>query len=309
LSKASAEIPIGAERLKIWCVLGVALSIRVFVPVIGYLRTRSVVIFHSADTNSYVLPAQELIANHRFFCQDAPEVIRTPGYPLFLTIGLLLGRLELVTVLIQIVISCFTVYMVYRTALLIFKSERTSITAAALYAIEPLSILYTSQLLAETLFAALLMTGVYLLLVYLERRRIQYLLASAVVLAMSTYVRPIAYFLPVIIAAALSIWGLATVHDKNRVSFSHIAAFLSLSMVLTGVWQIRNKAETGYAGFSGISSIYKSFYLAASILATQQHVPFVVMQHRLGYLDDELYLQQHPEQKKWTQGQRLDYLD
>src|SRR5216683_4938379 len=206
---------ISARHLNIFFVLGVALSLRLLVPLLGYLYTRDISIFHGPDTESYVLPAQELITHQRFFSQGAPEVIRTPGYPLLLTMGLLLGHLDLVTILIQVMLSCFTVYMVYRTAQTLFKCERTSMTAAAMYAIEPLSILYTGGLLTETLFAALLMTGVYLLLVYLERRRIQYLLASGVVLAMSTYVRPIAYFLPVIIAAALSIWGLATVHDKN----------------------------------------------------------------------------------------------
>jgi 4-amino-4-deoxy-L-arabinose transferase-like glycosyltransferase len=281
----------------------------VFVPVLGYLRSRSVVIFHSADTNSYVLPAQELIANHRFFSQGAPEVIRTPGYPLFLTLGLLLGRHELVTVLIQTMISCFTVYMVYRTAHLIFKSERTSITAAALYAIEPMSILYTSQLLSETLFAALVVTWVYLLLLYLERRRVQYLCASATALAISTYVRPIGYLLPFILAATLSASIVATVHARKRLLVAQTAAFLGVYIALTSAWQVRNEIQVGYAGFSGISRFNKYFYLAASTLARQQRVRFDVMQRTLGYLDDRLYLQLHPEQKKWTQGQRLNYMN
>jgi Gpi18-like mannosyltransferase len=57
--------------------------------------------------------------------------------------GLLLDRLELVTILLQVVLSCFTVYMVYRTAKLLFKHQRVAIIAAVLYAIEPLSIMYT----------------------------------------------------------------------------------------------------------------------------------------------------------------------
>jgi hypothetical protein len=41
----------------------------------------------------------------------APDTIRTPGYPLLPTAGLPCGRLESVTIALQIVLSCFTVYV------------------------------------------------------------------------------------------------------------------------------------------------------------------------------------------------------
>ena len=50
------------------------------------------------------------------------------------------------------------------------------------------------------------------------------------------------------------------------------------------------------------------FFLAASVLAAEQHVPFLEMQHRLGFQDDPIYFERHPEQKTWTPGQRLNYM-
>ena len=72
-------------RLNVWNVLGFALCLRILLPTIGYFYTRDVTIFIAPDTASYVEPAHELIASHRFFADGAPEIIRTPGYPLLLT--------------------------------------------------------------------------------------------------------------------------------------------------------------------------------------------------------------------------------
>jgi hypothetical protein len=109
------------SRLKIWWVLGLALFLRTLLPILGYFYTRDDTIVYTPDTVSYIVPARELIAHHRFFSNGAPEIIRTPGYPLLLTAGLLLGRLESVTIALQILLSCFTVYMVYQTAFILFE--------------------------------------------------------------------------------------------------------------------------------------------------------------------------------------------
>src|ERR1700719_117759 len=140
--------------LNIRFVLGLALFLRALFPVSGYLYTRDATIFYTPDTASYIVPARELVTHHRFFSDGAPELIRTPGYPLLLTAGLLLGRLELATIVLQILLNCLTVYMVYRTAGLLFESERIALIAASLYAIDPLSILFSSLLSTETLFTA-----------------------------------------------------------------------------------------------------------------------------------------------------------
>jgi hypothetical protein len=306
-----------AARTGIWYVLFVALCLRLVLPLWGLLYTHDAKMFSSVDTWSFVVPAQELIRHHRFFTHGAPEIIRTPGYPLLLTVGLLAGQLGLVTLLLQILISCFTVYMVYQTARLLFEREIIAIVAAALYTIEPLSIRYTSTLVTETLFTALAIVWLYFLLKYLDRHQLRDLLLSGMVLAASVYVRPVGYFLPVVIATGLTVWVLVTT-DRKIHFITHIAVFLAVSMSLTGVWQARNQLETGYSGFSAISSINMYYYLATSVLAAQQQVPFFEMQRRLGYrakmqdrfgyLDDRIYLELHPEQSTWTLAERLNYM-
>lgn len=296
------------SRLDIWQVLGFALFLRILLPVLGYLHTRDVTIFYSPDTETYVAPARELIVHHRFFFHGAPEILRPPGYPILLTVGLLLGRLESVTILLQILLSCFTVYMVYLTAQLLFHRKSVAIIAAMLYAIEPLSILYVSQLLTETLFTAIVMIWLYFLLRYLNRSTLPDLMVSGIALSLSIYVRPIGYFLPVAIAVAMLLRAVVNDQQSMRCLVTHVAVFLIVSMGLAALWQVRNRVETGYCGFSGISSVDMYFYLGASVLAAEQHVSPREVQDRLGYQDDRIYFERHPEQKTWTVGQRLEYM-
>jgi Gpi18-like mannosyltransferase len=207
-----------ARRLNIWCVLGLAIFLRALLPISAYLYTRDPTIFHTADSASYIVPARELIASHRFFSDGspqaavwntpvvpAPDTVRTPGYPLLLTIGLMSNRLEVVTIAIQTLLSCFTVYIVYRTTVLLFESERLALIAAALYAIEPLSILFSSLLATETFFTAILMVGVYYLVRYLRRHSLVDLLVSGTALAACVYIRPAGYFVPMIVATGLAL--------------------------------------------------------------------------------------------------------
>lgn len=299
----------GKPITSLWCILSVALLIRSFIPISAYLYTRDVTIFDVPDTASYVEPARQLITQCRFSADDGtPEIIRTPGYPMLLVLGLLLGRLDLVTITLQILISCFTVYLVYRTADLVFESEGTALLAAALYAVDPLSILLTSILATETLFAAVVMISLYYLMRYLRRQSLWDLVASGVAFALSVYVRPVGYFLPVILAVGLAAWALITGQHHKRRFMIHISAFFIVSLGLTSLWQMRNKVETGYSGFSGISSINLYFDAAASVLAAKQHVPWRKMQNRLGYQDKRIYFQLHPEQEAWPLAQRLNFM-
>ena len=82
------------------------------------------------NTHSYVAPAQSLLADGTFSRDGTPEIVRTPGYPLLLAIGLLSGHAELVTVGLHIILSVASIALVYGLAW-----ELTANSAAALCAI------------------------------------------------------------------------------------------------------------------------------------------------------------------------------
>ncbi len=310
-------------HVSIWRLLGVSLFLRALLPISGYLYTRDATIFYTPDSASYIVPARELIAYRRFFSDGslqaavwntpvtaAPDTVRTPGYPLLLTVGLLCGRLEIVTIALQILLSCFTVYMVFRTSFLLFESERVALIAAALYAIEPLSILFSSLLAPETLFTAILMVAVYYFVRYLKRQSLGDLVVSGGILAAAVYVRPAGYFLPVVmVVAGLTAGTLSSAQQHKPRLMAHLSAFLIVFLGLTGLWQIRNKEEIGYAGFSSVFSEDMYCCLAASVLAAQQRLSYTEMQDRLGCYNLGVYFQEHPEQKNWPVALRFDYMN
>jgi hypothetical protein len=61
--------------------------------------------FHFRDTIEYLAPARELLSYGTFTVDKIADIIRTPGYPLLLTIGLCVGKVEIVTILLQILLS------------------------------------------------------------------------------------------------------------------------------------------------------------------------------------------------------------
>jgi 4-amino-4-deoxy-L-arabinose transferase-like glycosyltransferase len=306
--------------LSIWRLLGLALCLRILLPVSGYLYTRDPTIFYAGDTMQYVVPATQLIAHHKFFSDGsiearvwnspvapAPEIIRTPGYPALLATGLLVRRLVPTTIAVQILLSCFTVYVVYRIADLLFERKWTALIAAALYAIEPAAVLFSSLLSTETLFTAILTLGVYYLVRYLRRESLSDLLIAAGALAASAYVRPVGYYLPLTIVLGLGAWMLVGAYRKKARLLVYLVGFLIASNVLTGVWRIRNEILTGYSGFSSVFSDDMYCNMAASVLAAKRHISYGVMQQRLGCYDLSIYFMDHPKQRAQPIGQIVKY--
>ena len=85
-----------------------------------------------------------LISSGRYTRDGLPEIFRFPGYPILLMPGPLLGYPEIVAIAFQIMLSCLTVFLVYKIALMLFQRTDIAVFSAALYALEPLSVVYTS---------------------------------------------------------------------------------------------------------------------------------------------------------------------
>jgi 4-amino-4-deoxy-L-arabinose transferase-like glycosyltransferase len=226
-----------------------------------------------------------------------PEIVRTPGYPLLVSIGALAGSTEPVTVALQIAISCLTVWFVYRLGLLVLPGAEWARAAALAYAVEPLSILYCSKFLSETLFTCLVTAGAYSLAVYLKERSWRPLLTAAVLLSAGALVRPIGYYLPLVIAVALVV--AASVRWKPRLpALAQCAALLIVAAAPIVAWQVRNSVVAGYDRFSAIEDINLYFYNAAALVAHGEGVPLGEIQARWGYSDRSVFDERHP----WLRG-------
>ena len=296
------EITQPRARIALLWILALALSLRLIVPLIAYEISGDTSVFHNPDTVEYVLPAKSLLSTGSYSVGGVPEILRTPGYSILLIPGIILGRLTLVTILLQAALSVFTIYLVYRIGLLMWESPRVAVLAAALYAVEPLSITYASFLFTETFFTTLLTAAIFFLMRNLTFRKWPDLILSGALFAAATYVRPISMFLPFLITGGLIIW--AALKEQWSRRFLIQAVTLSAVFVMLVVpWQVRNYVETGFFGFSDISDNNLHFSTQAAILSYENGVPFLDQQYSMGFTDPDLYFSLHPEQREWSQAQ------
>ncbi len=267
------------------------------------LHTSGVKALYGADSYGYIAPIQHML--HGSFATDAgPELQRTPGYPIFLLLTGMAFNHPLLAVGSQILLAGFSTLLIDKIGLLVFTDAGIAIVAAALYAVEPLSILYGIELLSEWIFTALLLIFLYLLLRYLETPAWSGLILCACTVAATVYVRPASYYLPLCCAV-----GLALIPHpvKEMPRLVRALVFLLLCSVLIGAWRVRNYVETGYPGFSSIADNNLYFFNAGEVLAQKQHVSFAAELGLLHWQDMPGYLSIHPEQKNWTLPQILAY--
>jgi membrane protein implicated in regulation of membrane protease activity len=148
---------------------------------------------------------------------------------------------------------------------------------------------------------------------FLRRRRLRVLAVAGLLLAAATFVRPVAYYLPWALALGLFL----VLVRVPGLRWKAPAVLLISVLPWLAAWQIRNRVETGYSGFSSISEVNLYFHISASVLERVEHrsyntTPlgysrFCICNNGQSYLY-EPYVKQHPEQAGWNQAQRLAFM-
>ena len=264
------------------------------------------------DTCSYLTPGRNLLQHGRFIADGMPGLIRTPGYPLLLAVTSL-GGLPMAAAA-NAILSVFTVLLVWRLGRTVFGDERIAMGAAWIFAFEPVSVSHSAFLLSESLFLVLFLLSMERLATFLRGRRLPTLAAAGLWLAAAIFVRPIAYYLPVALALGL----LLVLARVPGLRWKAPAVLLICVLPWLAAWQIRNRVETGYGGFSSVSEVNLYFFTAAEVTARVEHRNWddvrkgqgntVFTNHSGQAYLLQPYLARHPEQAGWSQGQRLAYM-
>jgi len=266
------------------------------------------------DTASYLEPGRNLLFHGRFVADGVPEIFRTPGYSIFLAITSLAGLPAAAA--INVILSVFSVLLVWRLGRACFGVERIALVAAWIFAFEPVSVLYSVTLMSETLFLVLFLLSLERLAEFLRGHRLQALAVAGLWLAAATFVRPISYYLPVALALGLFI---ALAREKG-LRWKAPAVLLISVMPWLAAWQIRNWVETGYGGFSSVSEKNLYFGVATGVTAQVERRTFDIRTGlgNLGYFENPdhpgqfdpspAYFARHPEQTEWSQGQEATFM-
>src|SRR5713226_1120695 len=217
--------------------------------------------FFSPDTTSYLGPAQSLL-HGSFTIQGAPELFRTPGYPLFLVPGVAIQHFIIVSLLENLLLAVASAWLVWRIAGDLTPSSQAAFWAVLLYCFEPVGFLYSEKLLSETLFCTQVLLSMWLLIRFLKEPTYQMPMLSAVALASTAYTRPVTVYLGIwllpvfVVLPRSSTW---TGRLSRAILFS-----LVFALTLTP-WVIRNWVTAGYPGFSSNSDFTLYFFSAAAV--------------------------------------------
>jgi 4-amino-4-deoxy-L-arabinose transferase-like glycosyltransferase len=222
------------------------------------------------DTSSYENTALALAQHGRFAVRpdrpERPNLVRPPGYPLYLYTVYGLGGGRLAAAAVQAMLGVSVLGMVFWLGLRL-GGERAACAATVLYALDPAGFLYSQVLLSEALFTVFL-AGFAVCAVEMwtgRRRAWPWALAAGACLAAATLLRPVSYYL-------LPLAGLAVLAGQaGRRGWAAAAGLLVLfllpSLLSVGAWQWRNYRHTGYLRYSHIEGVNLANYWAAEVLA------------------------------------------
>jgi len=168
---------------------------------------------------------------------------RAPGYPYFLgIIYFILGHNPTAVKIIQFVLLAIIGVFVYMISKRLSMAYIFALLAAVLVVVWPYFILYSNLILAEILFALLLIISVYILLLF--QKTPNYLKATiiGVMLGSATLVRPSAILLPIWITLGLVLIFHRFRQQKN---FLKLLVLIAAFIITLTPWTVRNYLEFG----------------------------------------------------------------
>ena len=240
------------------------------------------------DSPSYLNAARALVTIGKFAVSpdqpDVPQIIRTPGYPLFLAAVLrFVGERYHFIIFLQIGLSVLTLWLTFQIARRLWRAATIALSAAGALALDLASGLSSQEILTETIFTCVLTAAVLIGLQIMAAARPQlHLLALlSVGVAFAALVRPIAYYLIWgLLAFYIAFWRIRSGCSWRMIARAGLALLLPCGLMLGG-WQYYNYLRIGSPIFSGIAARNLLFYRGADILAQRDSVSFETAQQQL----------------------------
>lgn len=173
---------------------------------------------------------------------DLLELLRTNGivgdYLFHLLVYAVGGQYGVIS--FQVALMLYSLFALYRLALMLTASPRLALVATLLYLHLPHTLVLPHQLTTEALFIPAIVISTYFTARYmLDSRHFRDLALSGLLLGIAALVRPIAILWPIIVAGACIIIA------REHVSARHITGFIAIALLPIGVWVLTNFALSG----------------------------------------------------------------
>lgn len=211
------------------------------------------------DSTDYLKTAQMLAAQGVFAIDNEGvlkyELLRTPGYPIFLSLLHYVMKIPLEGVIFcQLLLTLLVAWITYKSASGINLKTAFLSAAIVLYSL-PITV-SSLLILPDILYLFLLSLFMFVFIRYIENKKAKLVIWSAILIALATYVRPISYYLCYAVAIFIIY---ANRREKFLKAIFHALLFLIIAYSLLGAWQLRNYWHFNRYIFTSIQNDYKAF--------------------------------------------------
>ena len=210
----------------------------------------------TGDSQGYEQVAERLVNNHTYaiakdtidinkmaefkatgYIMMYPDGWMMPAYPTFLAgIYSVFGVKPWLALFIQILLSLISVVLVYRICLFLFQNSKIATIAALLYSLDIHSIFSASELLTDTLFVLLLLTGIYYFLKGMKSGKLAVICLAAFFMGLACLTRLLVLLYPIVLVIMLLFFAKQKLGWKLKAIVSYGIVF----GLLTSVWAYRN---------------------------------------------------------------------
>ncbi|MCR5727131.1 MAG: glycosyltransferase family 39 protein [Lachnospiraceae bacterium] len=230
---------------------------------------------HMPDTDTYMLPAVSFFEEGNF-----GYTIRTPGYPLFLSLMMCFDREGYYgfTVVFQILMNVSAIYILYRLCKEFFTGEKYALIAAGIASLNFLDMYYDCVIQSDSPAQTFLIVCVYFFVKFVKglkekKAYLRYIIPGACALVYAILLRPAFMYLPIAFLLGFSIS--AIVYRFVNVRF--IVGLLCMVLICyipMGCWSSHNREYLGFDGYAYISSYNLYMYNAAAVYAKQNGIGY-----------------------------------
>jgi hypothetical protein len=254
------------DRSKRWQLIALA-SVGVAIRLAPLMRADRTFVFRPDDSYEYL----QLAAGMRHGCGFArligglcqpSEILRTPGYPVFLAVMPSI-RWALFGQALMSGIVCFAVgWWLQR-----YWNRAAALVAEGLVVFDVPSLVMSSELMSEALFQCIVFFAVASALFLLFRhRQLVIAICTGLATALAIMIRPIGILLPLL--TPLPFLLMPSVDHRRRWVAGAVA--FSIPAAVLVAWSIRNYQVADYPGVSTVSAINLYYYRAADVVARDQ---------------------------------------
>ncbi len=218
----------------------------------------------SSDSKEYIALADSIAEDGSFSLYGRAHSMRTPGYPLLLSVIRMFSESPRVIALMQAFISALNVVLVYLIAYRLFD-RLSALLAAFVVCFDPGSLLAVTSVLSETLFIFFVLIAVFIFNNPRFSLANYHPFVGGLLIGFAALVRPIAQwlFIPFVIILLF--------RSKSK---KMVFSFLIGILLIQGTWVIRNYYHYQRIYFSEISagSLYIAWATPAEALAHDESI-------------------------------------